>query len=208
MQPPNQPRFLAPYAQLLDADERGALEAACVVIVDEISDAIERYGSWPRKATFADRVALFEETMLPAYLPERFVENYTPGFVRRFLVALIAVGTKMAAGEPIRLASVAEQIALRAIVNSAEMLIENRDGKTYAGHGLKAFESEVQEDEDFEFLFSRRYDGIEKSPVVEYLGMVNLEFDKWFDPLAPSDVLHPYIVTTLPFDEEQGDTEA
>jgi hypothetical protein len=142
--------------------------------------------------------------MLPLYLPDQLADKYTPGFLRRFVVALVAVGTKMASGERFTLASVGEQFALRAIVTHARTLFDSRDGREYPGHGLDDFESSVHEDEDFELLFSGCWDGIESSPIAKYMGMVNLGFDDWFTPFAGDLVVHPYIHTALPFPEDDA----
>ncbi|HZO93250.1 MAG TPA: hypothetical protein VFB22_05730 [Candidatus Baltobacteraceae bacterium] len=187
--------FLAAYAEELSRDERRLLKDAATRVVDEAFSAIETYTDWRADAPEQDRVALFRETSLSAYLPERFANRYGPLFMKKYAVAVVSVGLKMAHGEPMSLSSTAEELAFYAIVEAAKGDIELSDAGDVDEKHLDDFADSVYEDTDFLMLFSGQFDGIEDSDLGRSIGVANLDFDEWFLPFR-DDALHPYVNDT------------
>lgn len=153
--------------------------------------AIESYADWRADMPERERVDLFEGTFLSMYLPDRFANRYGPLFVKKFAVALVSVGLKMAQGDDISLASTAEELAFNAILEAAKSDIEIREKGDCTEERLDHFSELVYEDTDFLMLFSGMFDGIEDSDLGRSMGVANLDFKRWFVPFR-DDALHPY----------------
>jgi hypothetical protein len=99
---------------VLSPAEDGALAAANALLTDWAFDACD------------DRRAgrpLRQSTLLP-YLPPAYRDAYGVLFFRRFVVCLTAVGLRLRTGEPVVVTSVADELALRAMVSVATDLLE------------------------------------------------------------------------------------
>lgn len=192
--PTNMPTFLGAYANRLNANERRLLLDASAVVVDEAFEAIERCAEWPQEIQESERLKLFDDTFLANYLPRSFAHRYSLGFFKRFLLALVSVGTKLASGDVVQLSSTAEELAFNAIVESAKIGLEVGTMLDADPERLDIFAEEVLEDRDFEMLFYDEFDGVEKSSIAEDMGVANLSFEQWFTPFRADDVVHPYVV--------------
>jgi hypothetical protein len=143
---------------------------------------------------FADVAALLHDgtwddlLFLNDALPDRpmYVQRYTPLLAKEFLVCLITVAGKLTSGADIRLASVAEEMALHA-------LIENASGPSgQEEFDFDDFIDDVFEDTDFLFLFDEKLNGIQHVPAQQSLGTTNLDFENWFRPFRDAVPVHPY----------------
>ena len=77
-----------------------------------------------------------------------------------------------------RLANVGEELALHALIDQAEAVLEAAGEDPDLGD----FREAAIEDLDCLLLFDLRFDGFEDSPVADRLGMTNLRFEDWFKP--------------------------
>jgi hypothetical protein len=158
--------------------------------------------SWRSRAIRAGRrkrVELFRGTFLSLYLPDRFANRYGPLFVKKFAVALVSVGMKMALGESISLSSTAEELAFYAILEAGKTDVESGEAGDCDEERLEDFAHLVYEDTDFKMLFSGQFDGIEDSALGRSMGVANLDFERWFVPFR-DDALHPYVIDEDPSD--------
>ena len=134
----------------------------------------------------------FGATFTSCYLPAKYLPSYDAGLLRRFLVCVVVVGWKLF--DPVhehRLACTAEELALRAIIQRAEEVLEEQEQEPV---DFSYLVDVAYEDTDFEMLFDPSLDGIEDSPSGKFLRMVNLKLQEWFLPFNPErgDVVHPY----------------
>lgn len=191
--PIDMPAFLRFYADRLNVNERRLLLDASSIVVDEAFGAIERYSELKPGIPESGRLELFDRIFVATYLPRPFAHRYTVGFFKKFLIAVVSVGMKMAAGDEVHLSSTAEELALNAIVDSAKIGLEVGTVVDADPERLDLFAEDLLEDRDFEMLFSPNFDGIEESPIAEELGVANLRFEEWFEPFRGDDVVHPYL---------------
>lgn len=153
----------------------------------------------------------FADTVMSDYLPPLHLIRYDARFAERFLNATEVVATKLKRAReqgwsyPSEglLNSVAEEIAMEAILQMAEALIDvDLENGQLTDETAKALRDHVEEirdigfeDRDFEWLFRPEVDGIaEDSEIAPKMGFANLGFEDWFkpfrqdwDPLAQSD---------------------
>jgi len=126
---------------------------------------------------------------LVEHLPRRYLTSYSPRFVRRFAACVVLVAWKAVQPSPPALACLAEELALRAILDRAIDIAEERGVEAAFG----AVEDALFEDTDFLLLFDPAQDGIEGSDIGRYLGIGSLGIDDWFRPFrGASDAVHPY----------------
>lgn len=117
-------------------------------------------------------------TNLIRCLPPAFAPRYSARFARQFLACASAVAYKLVRPGNFRLASVGEELALHALIDEAEAVLEVAGEDT----DLADFREAATEDLDCLLLFEMRFDGFEHSPVADRLGMANLRFEDWFKP--------------------------
>jgi hypothetical protein len=160
------------------ADHQRALSTAVHVLIDEILDDIV---ALHRDEHFAD-------TGLATYLPATCGHRYDLLFAKRFLACVYTVAWKLLSPDPQALACVGEELALHALIQGAEAILE--------GKGIQAdfdvLRETAFEDEDYALLFDPQWDGIEGSERGRRLGMANLGYDDWFVPFRDEDPVHPY----------------
>ena len=129
-----------------------------------------------------------EQTFMYQYLPPRYTHHYDLGFAQQFWEVTIVVAWKVRDRALWRLNSVAEELAMRAILSQAEAQAE-LEGKTFNPYEL---EDAIFEDCDVEILFDQRLDGVEDDEsFIERLGLANLRFPDWFRPFRPSGMISP-----------------
>lgn len=127
-----------------------------------------------------------------AVLPPRYAGFYDVIFAQRFLVTLITVAWKLASADTYELSSVAEELALNAIIGLAEDELASAGPRD---EHLTWFHSNAFEDLDFEWLWSDRGEGIGESDIGRAMGMGNLAFRDWFEPFhASRGHVHPFTI--------------
>lgn len=118
------------------------------------------------------------------YLP--YQHHYDLSFAQQFLDAMILVAWKIRDKAWWMLNSVAEGLAVRAILGHAEVQAE-LEGKRFASEDLFDY---IFGDTDIEFLFLPSFDGIEDDEyLVQRMGIVNLRFADWFKPFRPTGIV-------------------
>lgn len=127
-----------------------------------------------------------DETSMYQYLPERYQHRYDLSFAQQFLDVMILVAWKIRDKGWWMLNSVAEELAMRAILHQAEVQAE-LEGKSFASEDLVDY---IFEDTDIEFLFLPKFDGIEDDEyLVRHMGIANLHFGDWFNPFRPTGIV-------------------
>jgi hypothetical protein len=104
-------------------------------------------------------------------------------------VCLISVAGKLSDRHPHMLASVAEEMALAAILDEAQAILDEDDHDA----DIRAEAEGAYEDADFEILFDPRLDGLEEDDRVAHMAMANLRFEEWFGPFRDEEPVHPYL---------------
>ena len=133
-----------------------------------------------------------DEPHFVAALPSKYLHRYDGGFRRKFLVALLTVGYKLAQPEPPvpLLSCTAEELGLHVLIEEA------KEGLKTQGTEPKFSEFEdraFQDDMDIEILYDMALDGVEDSAVGDSMRYANLQFDQWFEPfLNATTPVHPY----------------
>ncbi len=194
-------------AETLPPRARAALAHAITVLTDQAFDDCRRMDeaatqlirdatrsgqpATPDSLNWAEAAA---NTHLGAHLPERYLPRYNSAFFKRFAVCLVVVGQKLAERRWPGLSCVAEELALRALIEEAESALE-MGGLPDFDFGY--FEDEAFEDLDFEYMFQGHLDGIDRSEVAARLSMGSLAFEDWFRPFGAGGrgypALHPYV---------------
>ena len=191
------------YQRSLTRREGRTLSTAIIVLIDEIFEAITL-----REKEESERFALFA---LDWHLPSHYQAEYTPLFQKQFIVCIFTVAWKLVQPKPMALSSVAEELAAWAIITAAKQQVES-DNELAAEDEFYledeeeaevlspeiAFENFLEvflEDEDFLLLFDGENEGIETSPVGQWMHMTSLAFKDWRKPFTddPELLAHPYV---------------
>src|SRR5262249_10609652 len=133
----------------------------------------------------------FSDTDMATYLPSGYVHRYNLLFAKRFLACVYTVAWKLHSPDLQTLACVGEELALHALIQSAEAILD--DGGTE--EDFDSLREAAFEDEDYALLFDPRWDGIEESGHGRRLGMANLRYDDWFMPFRDENPVHQYCST-------------
>jgi DNA-binding CsgD family transcriptional regulator len=178
-------RFGAWDPSLLD-EVAPELREAVVKAIDFLTDRFLDDVASLEHAGFA-----FDDTEMADYLPRKYRTRYErDGFARKFLVCLVVVGWKLRAPgwEPV--ACVAEELALRAILQAAEEIYADDHG--VEGDFGDLWDAGFQ-DNDYEFLFDPENDGIEDTEYAQRSGLTDIRFSAWFDGFNNTPPVHPYV---------------
>ena len=165
---------------VLPRNHRAALYAAVSILTDELFDDL---------AAILGGQTSVSDSELADYLPPKYLPRYTPLFAKRFVACVLTVGWKLRSPEYHELACVGEELALAAIIERAEAVLELRGEAADFG----AFEDAAFEDTDWKILFRPALDGIEETAVGEVLALTDLRFEKWFVPFRETETVHPYV---------------
>ncbi|MBM4794952.1 hypothetical protein HXP44_23505 [Streptomyces sioyaensis] len=176
----------------------GALVWATDVLLDELFQDAYALAEEETNVAECDRpMWLLDE------LPPRYALQYDARFARRFLVTAVALTTRFTEGSFEQLSCVAEELVLRILLGRAEVTLETfgllDEGVSSA---LECFAEMVYEDMDHEWLYDDSTDGIDESPVGEYLGVAPMGLASWFKPFNDDRYVHPYAADE-PFAEER-----
>jgi hypothetical protein len=182
----------------------GAVFQASVVVLDHLFMDLQTLAAEHHGATVADvdDAAFF----VLHELPGRYAHRYDSLFIQEFIVATVDVTRRFTSGwEP--LACVAQELALRMILNGAEFQLELAEVKLSDGW-RSAIEDALFEDLDHEMLFDASLDGIEDdSESLAELRSAPLAFADWFRPFNSDRSLPPYLLDE-PDPELDADPEA
>ena len=175
------------YSDILSPRAQETLETGCNWIIDHCFEAYSEVNGSES----------FEKSILSDYLPHRYLQKYTPLFLKQFTVCVITVAWKFAQPQPLPFSSVAEELAALAIIRAAEVLIEEEEDGEAIGEALETFLDVCLEDLDVEFLFDDSSDGLDEAEVGKALGMASLAFPHWFQPFSRDDsrIAHPYVTS-------------
>ena len=125
-----------------------ARRRAAIVYLDECYQALRQLGSGD---SYAD-------SAIGSYLPGRYGHYYDGRFARDWVVAVTVVGWKLSQPEELKLFSVAEELALWALMKQAEVQLEIADEESDP-EAWSDFREFAFEDEDFLWLDSPELDG-------------------------------------------------
>ena len=169
----------------------GALFQASVIVLDDLFEDLdtlrqERFGSTVGEAE-DDTFLVLDE------LPVRYAHRYDTLFAQQLIVAMVEVTRRFTAGwEP--LGCVAEELALRLILNGAEVQLELAE-VDLEDDWRSVVEAALFEDPDHEMLFDASLDGIEDdADFLATLGAAPMGFADWFKPFKPERHLPPYLL--------------
>ena len=166
---------------MMRADHQRALSTAVHVLIDEFLDDI----------VTLQRGEHFADTGLATYLPPTYRHRYDLLFAKRFLACVYMVAWKLHSPDPQSLACVGEELALHALIQGAEAILDDKAREA----DFDSLRETAFEDEDYALLFDPQWDGIEESKHGQRLGMANLGYDDWFRPFRDDDPVHPYSST-------------
>src|SRR6188768_1628514 len=134
---------------IMRADHQRALSTAVHVLIDEFLDDI----------VALQRGEHFADTGMATYLPSTHRHRYDLLFAKRFLACVFTVAWKLRSPDPQVLACVGEELALHALIQSAEVMLDHNGTEADFGSLIES----AFEDEDYALLFDPRWDGIEDS---------------------------------------------
>ncbi|MFJ3582257.1 hypothetical protein ACIPPS_08470 [Streptomyces sp. NPDC090127] len=166
----------------------GAIVHGAVVLIDELFDDVRTLGHEQ------SNVAECEGDLWHlGDLPPRYAPRYDELFARRFLVTVVALTTRFTDGSFSQLGCLAEELALKLVLEQAHVTLDLRglldDGVAGA---LESFAAEVYEDMDVEWLYDDAADGIDGDPATESLGIAPTGFGRWFTAFGDGRGVHPY----------------
>jgi hypothetical protein len=169
----------------------GALFQASVIVLDDLFEDLDTLRQERFGVTVAD--ASDDTFLVLDELPVRYAHRYDTLFAQQLIVAMVDVTRRFTAGwEP--LGCVAEELALRLILNGAALQLELAEVELVEGwRGV--VEDTLFEDPDHEMLFDASMDGIEDEPEsLASLGAASMAFTDWFKPFKSERHLPPYLL--------------
>jgi hypothetical protein len=174
----------------------GCLMYAADLLIDELLDDIVSLRADETAAGELDPAAQVAETWVLSQLPARFAASYTPLFAQQLLVAAVDVTGRLTKGwEP--LASVAQELGLRVLLNLAEFVADTAE--IALDDGWRGYLEQILfEDLDHELLYNPAYDGIEDDPASQPPGMAPMRFEDWFEPFNDERTMPPYALPRSP----------
>lgn len=167
-----------PEETVLSPRQREALLDAAVVAVDQELDHLASGG--PREAS-----------PLWGHLPPiARAHPQAERLYRGVLVALVSVGQKLAWSDLPQPACVAEELALRHLVELAEALLE-LEGADHPG--FEEYLDLAYQDFDHELLWDMSLDGLEDSEIGRHMGIGHLRPEEWGRPFGNTPPPHPFL---------------
>src|SRR5262245_8422568 len=100
---------------ILPTEHERVLSTAVHVLIDEILDDI----------VALQRGERFADTGMAHYLPSTYAHRYDLLFAKRFLACVFIVAWKLQSPDPQGLACVGEELALHALIQSAEAILDH-----------------------------------------------------------------------------------
>ena len=157
--------------EVLPPDHAAALHEAVHELIDELCEDVAALLEAPER---------IDEASMSRYLPRCYRGRYGPLFAKQLLMATAAVAWKLAQPQWHPLASIAEELALNAVIRKAEAFLEDQGNKA----DFVLFQDSALEDLDFEVMFDPAWDG--------YAEETSFAFEYWFSPFRDDEPTHPY----------------
>jgi hypothetical protein len=133
-----------------------------------------------------------EETFVYEFFPSRFRSSYNERFYRDILVTAVKVAYDLADPDGEEATCTAEEIVRQAIGELATVWWDTSD----LGESLLGPDEMWLEDTDFEYLYDKRYDGLEDDPAQQAgMGISVSRPEGWFTPFNDGRIVHPYTET-------------
>ena len=180
----------------------GALMWTCETLTDDLFADIVDLAEVPG----ANAAILDDSMRVLSQLPAQNAHLYTRLFAQKFMLAVTAVVDKLCRDEWDLCANVAEELALRLLIeNSAVVLdlVSRGDEDTQAA--FACFEDIAFEDADHEYLFDPAMDGVTPESFSPGFGMAPMDFGSWFVPFNDTRPVNPYC---LPDEQREGSSSA
>ncbi|HSA50013.1 MAG TPA: hypothetical protein VLH10_07860 [Yinghuangia sp.] len=156
----------------------GAVVAAVDQLTDELFFDLVQLSRDENAASAADVAGL----LAVGLLPEEFADQYTPAFVRRFILTTASVVERLMSSSRLGLASVAEELALRLLLDDAVGILEMHDLHEETELALDTFKTTVYDTDNHDRLY--RADAADE----------HVDVMEWFTPFKPTAYAHPYTV--------------
>jgi hypothetical protein len=147
-------------------------------------------------------------------LPAKHAHRYDLQFLAMFKLCVEHVTFKLLSPHSEELGSTAEELALAGLFRCTPIVLDENENiipeevESGIESELSDLHSLMMEDPDYEFLFDPRFDGFEG---MSKLRVVNLEFNKWFEPFNKDRTVHWQLPTWTPlepsFSDEDEDEE-
>ncbi|MEY9864140.1 hypothetical protein ABH935_009794 [Catenulispora sp. GAS73] len=180
----------------------GALMWTCETVIDDLFADIADLAEVPG----ANAAILDDSMRVLSQLPAQHAHLYTRLFAQKFMLALTAVVDRLCRDQWDLCASVAEELALRLLIENADVvldLVSRGDEDTDAA--FACFEDCAFEDADHEYLFDPAMDGVTPEAMPQGFGMAPMDFGSWFVPFNDTRPVNPYC---LPDGEREGSSTA
>lgn len=133
-----------------------------------------------------------EESFVYEFFPSRFRSSYNERFFRDILVTAVKVAYDLADPNGEEATCTAEEIVRQAIGELATVWWDMSD----LGEPLLTTDEMWLEDTDFEYLYDKRYDGLEDDPAQQAgMGISVSRPEGWFAPFNDGRIVHPYTET-------------
>ena len=133
-------------------------------------------------------------------LPPQYRNRYSVRFWKAFTAAALTAAYRLAEASerPIKFGCIAEELALHAFVEKAELVLEGWQSEgtlpESADVGFGTFLDAVAEDDDVSMLWQMELDGVDESEEGRKLGVASLRFDEWFTLYGNDRVVNPFNV--------------
>jgi hypothetical protein len=170
---------------LNEASRRHLFEAA-EMLVDQIGEDVRLLDAMLLRDPSA---AVWNNlNWLHHYLPPMYAASYDYGFIRAFSVTVLTVIYKLG-GPWTGLSSVAEELAMHAVMESAEsqLALLKDEGVDVNEIEFSVLWDMAFWDLDYQALFDPELDGIQDSEVGRQSGMANLDRSEWFVKFTGAD---------------------
>ncbi|MDP8921337.1 MAG: hypothetical protein M3O34_00445 [Chloroflexota bacterium] len=163
---------------LVSSVQQAALGEAVIDLIDDFADDL---AALKQGQAFADLA-------MADFLPRAFGPRYDESFARRFFVTLMVVAWKLRSPDDHPLANLAEQLAFHAIVDRAEMILDEWGEDA----PLTQLFPVACERTEFLTLYDPRLDQLKPSEARRRFYGTPLDFPKWFEPFGGRGQPHPY----------------
>ncbi|MFK0003561.1 hypothetical protein [Paenarthrobacter sp. NPDC090522] len=168
----------------------GALWQASIILIDEIfEDFIALYGQ--NQITHDD----IEETQVLWSLPPQYATKYTGLFARRFLLVAADLTTKLA-GEWTMPSCVAQELAVRCLLDKVELIVDSLD-LSLEPDWRGRLTDRMLEDTDSEMLYDPSLDGFQHdAQLTQAFRLAPMAFEHWFEPFGEERHVAPFARST------------
>lgn len=188
----------------VEREPAGLRRAALLVAANEI---IEQCVNDLRTVEFDEKGKVADpddadDSFVYETFPHRFRASYDEPFFRNVLVTAVKVAYDLADPHGGAATCTAEEILRHAIGEAAEFWWDMSE----LGAPLLDLDEMWLEDTDFEYLYDKRYDGLENDPAQQAgMGILVSRPQDWFTPFSDDRIVHPYSETAPSTDNQLHD---